>query len=233
MTRIRPHILVTGSEGFIGSKLWPKLGGTCIGIDLKTYKNLLDCRLPAGIDTIYHLAAQTSVEDSWKDPLKDSYNLTMTVRLAQHYPDARIIYAQSAAAIEANSPYGFSKRVSGIYLTRFHKDAVICVLPNVFGGGKGVVDIFKKHDEVTIYGDGEQIRDFVHVDDIVNGLVLARNWPRGEYFMGSGLGVKIKDLAAGKRIVAAPARKEVRESVLPNTTPDWKPTINVLEYLHA
>jgi nucleoside-diphosphate-sugar epimerase len=215
-------ILITGHKGFIGSKLSEKIP-KFFGIDLKDKKDLLKCKLPEKVNVIFHLASQTSVEDSWADPLKDSYNFNMMVRLVKKYPKARIIYAQSAASVLPNSPYGFSKSIAGEYLERFHKNYVICVFPNVYGGGKGVVDIFRSQKKVTIYGDGEQIRDFVHVDDIVEGLLKAQDWPVGEYFMGSGKGVRILDLAQGKQITFAPARKEIRESVLPNTTPDWKP----------
>lgn len=225
-------ILITGNAGFIGSRLSQKLKQH-VGIDLKYGKSLLTCPLPTDIKVIYHLAAQTSVEESWKDPLKDSWNFNMTVRIAQHYPDAKIIFAQSAAAIEASSPYGFSKSMSGEYLKKFHKNAVICVFPNVFGGGTGVVDIFRGKKEVTIYGDGEQVRDFVHVDDIIQGLILAKDWEPGEYFMGSTVGTKVKDLAIGKKVTIAPARQEIRESILPNTTPNWRPTINVIKYINA
>jgi len=222
--------MITGHKGFIGSRLSKHLDFT--GIDLKDGNDLLKCDLPDGVDVIYHLAAQTSVEDSWKDPLKDSFNLIMTVRLAQRYPNARIIFAQSAASVEASSPYGFSKLVSGEYLKKFHKDYVICTFPNVYGGGKGVVDLFKGKDEVTIYGDGEAVRDFVHVDDIIEGLLKARNWPKGEYSMGSGKGTRVIDLAAGKTIIKAPARKEIRESILPNTCPNWSPRIDVIKYIN-
>lgn len=222
--------MITGSHGFIGSKLREKIP-EAICLDLENGNDLMKCKLPKDVDVIYHLAAQTSVEKSWENPLKDSYNYNMTVRLAQSYPDAKIIFAQSAAALEASSPYGLSKLVSGRFLQRFHKNLVVCMFPNVYGGGQGVVDLFKGKDEVTIYGDGEQVRDFVHVDDITEGLLKAQNWPTGEYFMGSGRGTKIKDLAVGKRVITAPQRKEIKESILPNTTPDWKPVINVMDYI--
>lgn len=219
-------ILVTGHRGFVGSRLFKKI--QAVGVDLKTGFNLLETPLyPA--DTIYHLAAHTSVEESWEYPTRYSDNFKMTVRLIEEYPDSRIIFAQSAAAVEASSPYGFSKWASGEYLKKFHKNYVICTFPNVYGGGKGVVDIFKKQSKVTIYGDGLQVRDFVHVDDIVEGLLKAQNWPVGEYSLGSGKGTTILELAKDKEIIWAPARKEIRESILPNTTPDWAPTHDVLE----
>ena len=84
---------------------------------------------------------------------------------------------------------------------------------------------------MVIYGDGLQLRDYVHVDDIVEGLLLAIDWPKGEYEMGSGIKTSVLDLAKGKKITFAPARKEARESILTNNTSNWRSTTKVLEYL--
>lgn len=224
------RILVTGSKGGVGSRLLKKLGEV-IEIDRNNGQDLLTCELPDA-DIIYHLAAQTSVENSWKDPLFDSYNFNMMVRLVHHYPNAKIIYAQSGASLEASSPYGFSKKICGDYLKKFHSNYVITVFPNIFGTGRSVVDFFKGKKEVTIYGTGESVRDYVHVDDIVDGLVLALDWPMGEYFLGSGKGTSVLELAEDKFVNFEPARKEMKESVLPNNTPNWKPFINVFDYLN-
>ena len=224
-------ILITGHKGYIGSLLFDKI--EAIGIDVRDGLNLLTCDLPRGIDTIYHLAAQSFVESSHTDPLHDLDNIRITARLVKEYPNARIIYANSAAAKEPiMSTYGFSKWASGEYIKRFHKDYVICTFPNVYGkNNKSVVDIFKNSNEVTVFGDGLQTRDFVHVDDIVQGLLKATTWPVGEYELGSGKPTTVLELAKGKEITFAPPRKEARESILKNSTPNWEPTINVMEYI--
>jgi UDP-glucose 4-epimerase len=226
------NILITGYKGQIGSLLAKKLEDFGVkGIDLKDGMNLLTCELPEA-DVIYHLAAQSSVESSWHDPVHDMDNIRMTARLVKEYPNARIIYANSAAAQDPKSPYGFSKWASGEYLKKFHEDYISCVFPNVYGGSdKSVVDIFDGRKNVTVYGDGLQIRDYVHVDDIIDGLIKAMYWDVGEYFMGSGIKTTVLDLAKGKNITFAPARQEARESVLENTTPNWEPKIKVLEYI--
>ena len=222
--------LLTGARGFIGSKLHAKLPDA-LTIDLRDGQNLLTCDLPKDVDTIFHLAAQSSVEPSWHDPLHDLDNIRITARLVKEYPDAKIIYANSCASMNVSSPYGFSKKASGEYLKAFHKNYVSLVFPNIYGGEKSVVDIFKGKSEVTIYGDGLAVRDYVHVDDLVEGILKAQNWPTGEYFMGSGKGTTVLELAKGKAITHAPARKEDREVIVPNTCPDWTPRVQVLEYI--
>ena len=224
------NILITGHKGMIGSRLFKKI--KAVGIDIKDGHNLITTELPKDIDIIYHLAAQTSVESSWSDPVFDSNNLRMTTRLVKEYPNAKIIYTASAAT-PTTSPYGFSKWASGEYIKNFHKNYVICVLPNVYGekGGKSVVDIFKENDEVIIYGDGKQTRSYVYVDNIVEALILAKEWEKGEYSLGDGKATTVLELAEGKKIKFAPARKEAREAVLENTTPNWKPKISVFDYM--
>lgn len=239
-------ILLTGHQGNIGSRLYKALsleGMSDVvknfsytfdldGIDTKDGKDLLTCELPPDIDVVYHLAAHAPVEDSWKDPVRTVQNIATTVRLVHAYPNAKIIFASTGASLDPVSPYGFSKWACNEYLKRFHKNAVILYFPNIFGIPRSVVDIFKGKDEVVIYGDGLQTRDYVHVDDIVQGLIKAKDWEAGEYFMGSGIETNLLQLAEGKTVIFKEARKEQRESVLPNTTPDWQPEINVIDYIN-
>ncbi len=51
---------------------------------------------------------------------------------------------------------------------------------------------------ITIFGDGNQIRDYIYVDDLADAFLLAATSPKatGEVFnIGSGTGTKFKDMA--------------------------------------
>jgi UDP-glucose 4-epimerase len=93
---------------------------------------------------------------------------------------------EKAPAVPA-SPYGVAKRSGELYLEAFRRmyglQYVALRYSNVFGprqnahGEAGVVSIFAtrclRTEECTIYGDGGQTRDFVHVEDVVAANVKA------------------------------------------------------------
>lgn len=226
-----PRTLITGHLGYIGSRLMQRV--PAVGTDLNE-GNLVNSMLPDA-ELVYHLAAHASVEQSWIRPLDYMDNLRTTVRLAHAYPDAKIVFANTCSSLNPeSSPYGFSKKAAADYLRLFHKNAVVLVFPNIFGGSpRSVVDLFKGKEKVKIYGDGLQVRDYVHVDDIVEALVLAKDWEPGEYFLGSNVGTTVLELAEGKEVEFLPARKEQREVVLKNTSPNWEPRINVHDFLNS
>lgn len=85
------------------------------------------------------------------------------------------------------SPYGVTKKAAVDYLHYYREihglEYTACALANVYGprqdphGEAGVVAIFAGkllgRERPTIYGDGEQTRDFVFVDDVVDAFVRA------------------------------------------------------------
>jgi nucleoside-diphosphate-sugar epimerase len=229
--------LITGHRGFVGSRLHKKLPDALV-IDSKDGQNLLNCSLPEGVDVVYHLAAHKSVEESWQNPLLYAENLAVTMRLVDKYPNAKIIHASSCASLDPEtSPYAFFKDAASRYLKSFSENTVDLLFPNIFGGQQkqnSVVDIFKNAETITVH-DPSVVRDYVHVDDIVEGLLKAAEWPTGTYMMGSGIGTSTLALAeaTGKPIVNTntPRSKEPPESIVPNSTPNWIPSLNVYEYL--
>ena len=120
-----------------------------------------------------------------------------------------------------SSPYGQSKLSMEKITTESKINYSILRLFNVYGTGQssGVIAKFKKNISenipITIFGDGEAIRDFIHIDDIVDGIILSMKSASGIYNIASGNGTSITDLAKllielfGKnsKIVYQPARK--------------------------
>ncbi len=107
------------------------------------------------------------------------------------------------------SPYGIAKLSVEHYLRFFfeqHKLRYTALrYGNVYGprqdpyGEAGVVAIFTermlKSSEVRINGDGEYIRDYVYVDDVVNANILAMDKGDGEIVnIGTGKGTSVNEL---------------------------------------
>jgi UDP-glucose 4-epimerase len=96
------------------------------------------------------------------------------------------------------SPYGVSKKAAGDYLHYYREvhglESTILALANVYGprqdphGEAGVVAIFANKvldaERPPIFGDGEQTRDFVYVDDVADAFVRAAD-------KGGGLTINI------------------------------------------
>lgn len=237
------NILVTGHLGFIGSylikELKKKKKWNVIGLDIKDGDDITQMVNFPRVDLVYHLAAQTDVMNSLTNPYEDAdKNIMMTIKLLKAYPNAKFVFTSSGGAIQdaIASPYGLSKKTCEEYIKMLHKNYVICRLANVYGiGGHGVLEKWKDKNIIKIYGDGHSTRDYVHVSDIVKGLILARNWEKGTYSLGTGNSIDILDLAEqfGKPIRFGEERKgELRHSRVLNTTPDWKPTYSIKKYIY-
>ena len=236
-------VLISGSRGYIGSRLSQKLEyefnhiDTC---DLKDGRDILSYEPKEKIDIIYHLAAQAGIPESVEDPINDArQNILGTIKAIQlaNKNNARLIFTASAASLDPESPYGLSKKTSEEYIKMLCNDYVILRLSSIYGDKPvGVVDNFIRGNRCTIFGTGYATRDFVHVDDIVEALIMARNWEKGIYDCGSNQATTIilLAMAAGKEIEYAPIRKgEKLNAVLSNTTPNWKPKIDVIEYIKS
>ena len=114
--------------------------------------------------------------------------------------------------LDSPHPYGASKiaadRMCYAYAQSYHMNIVIVRPFNTFGprqkdsGYGGAISIFVRRAlngiPPIIYGDGNQMRDYVYIEDLVNGLDLIMNYsgPIGEPInLGTGSEIKIIDLA--------------------------------------
>ncbi|AEH50231.1 SDR family oxidoreductase [Pseudothermotoga thermarum] len=157
------------------------------------------------------------------------------------------------------SPYGIAKRSAEMYLEFFKReynlDYVSLRYGNVYGprqdpnGEAGVVAIFTarmlKNEDVIIFGDGEYVRDYVYVKDVVQANLLAmKDGVSGVYNIGTGIGTTVNQLfkmlarltGYQKQPVYAPPRKgDLRKSILDPTKAKnelgWSPQTNLEEGL--
>jgi len=122
------------------------------------------------------------------------------------------------------SPYGVAKQTVGDYLHYYREihglEYTALALANVFGprqdphGEAGVVAIFAAKllakERATIYGDGDQTRDFVFVDDVVDAFVRASDKGGGLLLnIGTGIETSVQELydaMARATKCSAPAR---------------------------
>ena len=144
------------------------------------------------VDIVYHLGALARIQPSFINPantLEVGILGTMNILEYAREQGCKVIFAGSSSVHSGKlkNPYTFSKVVADdlclLYKKHFNVDTKICRFYNVYGPHQltegeycTVVGIFesqyKEGVELTITGDGEQRRDFTHVDDIVEGLIL-------------------------------------------------------------
>jgi len=173
-------------------------------------------------ELVFHLAAQVSVIRSMVDPDRDlQVNVVGTRNVlagAAAVGSARVIFVSSGGAIygETNrateatpiapaSYYGVHKFTAEQYVALSGLPYAIARLANVYGRRQrsdlegGVVAIFSERlaagQPVTIFGSGDQCRDFIHVDDIVAALLaMADSHRNGLWNVGTGEATTVNEL---------------------------------------
>ena len=193
-------------------------------IDIRNFKELES--ILKNIDGIFHEAALTIVQESFKKEKEYSeVNVTGTeniFKIAKKFK-IKVVYASSSSIygnskqipIKENSerkpinPYGQTKLECEFLAEKYTKEGLNVIglrYFNIFGKGQtgsyaGVITQFmRKLNEQKyprIFGDGLQIRDFIHVTDIAeaNLSAMLSNTNSGFFNIGTGLGTKIIDLA--------------------------------------
>lgn len=170
------------------------------------------------ISYVFHLAAQPGVRSSWGDEFNQysQNNIMATQLLLEASKDSRVqkmVYASSSSVYgdtddlpmreEGNtrpvSPYGVSKLAAEhlcyLYWKAYRVPTVSLRFFTVYGPRQRpdmffhiFMDRLRKDEEVPLYDDGEQTRDFTYCGDIVDGLLAAAVYPgTGEVFnLGGG-----------------------------------------------
>ena len=142
-------------------------------------------------DIIYHLAAKARILPSIQNPLhtmKNNVNSMIHVLDYARSKNVPVVYAGSSSVVGDiySNPYTLSKfygeELCKMYSKVYETPISICRFYNVYGKYQltegayctliGIFErLYNNNQPLTITGDGEQRRDFTHVDDIVDGLI--------------------------------------------------------------
>lgn len=215
-------------------------------------------------DIIYHLGEYSRVEQSFEDIEKVlEFNKLGTFAVLEFVRKhkCKLLYAGSSTKYGDNgananaSPYAWSKssntQLVKNYAEWFGIDYVITYFYNVYGPreiqtGKyaTLIALFKekmlKGEPLTVVAPGTQMRNFTHVDDTVDALILIGEKGHGdEYGIGNPLAYTVLDVAKmyGGKIEMLPERKGNRmiASVMSDKTRvlGWEPKMNLEEYIKS
>ena len=215
-------------------------------------------------NVIFHLAALPRIQPSFKTPTESfKANVLGTMNIlewARKNGNIPIVYAGSSSTHgdKYANPYTFTKwqgeKLCKMYSYIYEVPTAICRFYNVYGPHQltegeyctliGIFEtLYKEGKPLTITGDGEQRRDFTHVEDIVDGLmrVSEHNTFMGQEFeFGRGKNYSVWDIAEafgkGHRIKYIDGRPgEMRETLCTDTTAhdllDWEPTKDVIDFI--
>jgi UDP-glucose 4-epimerase len=204
-------------------------------------REVLDRALDGGFDSIVHLAAVTSVLRSLEHPVRTyDTNVAGTANVLQAGREAGVkslAFASTNAVtgpmeepkiterarLAPLTPYGSTKAASEMLMSAYTASYGLrcaCIrLTNVYGPGMQAKDsivarlmrAIRLGKTFEIYGDGNQVRDYVHVSDVVAAMRLALvsdQWA-GPVVIGSGTSLSVHAVVDAVRAVSG-AEIEVR-----------------------
>ncbi len=188
-------------------------------------KDILEMDKFPEVDYVFHEAAQAGVRASWGKSFEiyTRNNIEATQRLLEFYKDTslkKFVYASSSSVygdaklpmkedslLKPVSPYGVTKlageNLCYLYWKNYGVPTVSLRYFTVYGPRQRpdmaihkFVRALLKGDEITIFGDGNQTRDFTFVDDAVEANILAANNDVvGEVFnIGGGSRISVNKL---------------------------------------
>jgi UDP-glucose 4-epimerase len=213
-----------------------------------------------GVQLVYHLAASARIQPSFENPtLYARNNVISTFNVCEFSRSYKIplVFAGSSShhSGKFKNPYTFTKDLSEetveLYRSLFDLKASTARFYNVYGprqleeGAATLIGIWDKARRegrpFNIYGDGSKRRDFTHVDDIVDALVLIsdkNSW--GNVFeLGRGSNFSVNEVSKmyGQKEVIyyndrrGEAQDTLSDSKLARELLGWNPIKNLTDWI--
>ncbi len=227
-----------------------------IYVDHGTYPTWRDTEY----DVMFHLASLARIQPSIKNPtttIFNNFNSTVNMLELARKSKTQLIYAGSSSYHVGlyGSPYAWSKfggeELCRLYSSVYDLNTTICRFYNVYGPHQildgdyaAVIGIFERqlqnNEKLTVTGTGEQRRDFTHVDDIVNALILMMGQEfRADIFeLGRGENHSMNEIANmyGGEIEYIPPRPGEYDKTLCDYTVakrvlGWEPNVSLQDYI--
>lgn len=219
---------MTGHKGFIGSAVYKYLKDN--GVEVDGF-DVGDQFPDAKYDYIIHLAARTLIRNSKKKPFEyfeDGLVLTMRFLEKARLDGSVLAYATSGSIAEATNPYSLTKKQGAewinLYRSLYGISAHLLRFFNIYGenSGKGALYLFCRAslygEPVTVYGDGNHVRDFTHVSDVAKLVlrIVRGEVEPGDHEVGTGKGTSVNELVGKVEKISGNRLKVKREDyVLP------------------
>ncbi len=229
---------------------------------LQTYCKDVDCIFHMAAD----ISVQYSIQSPFESYSNNINSLFNVLEFAKRYEIGKVVFSSSAAVYgvtdkvcvetDATDPlnaYALSKlngeQIMKMYHDLYGINTVSLRYFNVYGPRQSntgqyapVVGIFQNQKEnngaLTIVGDGEQTRDFVHVSDVVSAnMLVADKDVNGVYNVGTGIEYsvnQIADMISDDQVYISARVGEARRSVADISkikSIGWDPYVKLEEWI--
>ena len=242
-------------------------------IDIRDYESLR--KILKNVDGVFHQAALTVVQDSFSRP-EEYFDVnvhgTENIFKLANENKFKVVYASSSSVYGHKleipitedaerspiSPYGKTKLEDEYLVEKYSKlntEIIGLRYFNIFGKGQtieyaGVItkflDRINEGKSPIIFGNGSQIRDFIHVSDVAKANLMAMNSKSSNLIVNIGTGNAISILELANMIINASGLKiepifaEALEGDIKKSLADisqakkyfnWKPKIELQDWL--
>jgi UDP-glucose 4-epimerase len=219
------------------------------------------------IDLCFHLAALSRIQPSFEQPSEtfrvNARGTEAVCEWARHN-NVKVVYSGSSSQWHDPflSPYALYKKlgedVCKLYRMIYNSNIEIARFYNVYGEGEitegkwaAVIGKWRGQVEqnhpITIVGDGEQRRDFTHIDDIVDGLIkigFGTETHEDAWELGTGFNYSLNEVAdlfiekfSAVKVYMTDERGNYKETIRVNNDAidrlGWTPTDKLKEYINS
>lgn len=208
------NVLVIGASGFLGSTIAATFLRQPDNQVTGAYHTSKD-KVPAGcvpismadletLDDKFNIVVLATGNFSLPPKELIDSNVILCDRVSRYFPSAKLIYISSVAVygnhkdtMNENSPfnqpsfYGLSK-LAGETIIQTHNRYAILRLSYLYGQNMPAVSFLpiiinkaKKERKLTLFGHGERLQDYLHVQDAADMCVAAGNYDKNAIFLGA------------------------------------------------